>query len=168
MTVNMADNSELESILYGTTKTEMPDSEGVMRIVFIPAHLKEAYKKVQADCDKYNSHNPKCPRCHNKLVMSVRPRIQRNAQNNISERVYDRVIKCNDCTKAFFKESRIYFDVQYSKQEVAKAKHLGMKYNGYLKCWYMYKNQPENLLKLATVTFDEVDYDSLTGLQPFA
>ena len=163
----MSDNSELESILYGTTKTTMPDSQGVIRTVFITAHLEEAYKKVQADCNDYNSHNPKCPICHNKIVMSVRPRIQRNAQKNISERVYDRVIKCTDCTKKFFKESRIYFDVQYSKQEVAKAKQLGMKYDGYLKCWYMYKNQPENLLKLATVRFNEVDYDSLAGIEGF-
>ena len=95
----MAGISELESILNGTTKTEMPDSEGVMRTVFIPAHLEEAYKKVQTDCDGYNSHTPKCPICGNKLLMSVRPRIQRNVQKNISERVYDRVIKCNDCTK---------------------------------------------------------------------
>ena len=160
----MSDNSELDSILYGTTKIEMPDSQGIMKTVFIPTHLEEAYKKVQADCDDYNSHNPKCPICHNKITMSVRPRIQRNAQKNISERVYDRVIKCAECTKKFFKESRIYFNVQYSKQQVTKAKQLGMKYDGYLKCWYMYKSQPENLIQLATVTFGEVDYDSLAGV----
>ena len=81
----------------------------------------------------------------------------------MSFRVHDRVIKCEKCLKKYFKESRIYYDVRFSKVNIQRAKNLGMKFDGYVKCWYINKNMPANNLKMAATYFDEICYTSLLG-----
>ena len=147
----------------GCSKAQVLDSQGVSRTVFIPMHLEKLYMDAKKDSDSYNDHTPRCPACTGYLKMSVRPRITRDEVKKMSYRVYDRVIKCEKCLKAYLKQTRTYYVVNYSKAEIQRAKSLGMRYDGYVKCWYIFKSSPVNNLKLAALHFDEIDYRSLLG-----
>ena len=147
----------------GCSKTQVLDSQGISKIVFIPMHLEKLYMDAKKDSDGYNDCNPRCPACTGYLKMSVRPRITRDEVKKMSYRVYDRVIKCEKCLKCHLKATRTYYVVNYSKAEIQRAKSLGMRYDGYVKCWYIFKNSPPNNLKLAAIHFDEIEYYSRLG-----